>query len=251
MLRGSSSGSLAHRGRAIGKFHIITSVIITGEGSSQPGSRGWPPLWLLEEPGQLGTVPCIPARGLLPQIALYNILQCLLWMKVFGLSKRSSRRGLAGSGHSGHSELPARDRNTGRSLHWGPGCHRQGDLDSQQRCQQGSESPLGFPAAGNHPSTPCSHSIMCLSCFPSHRGVATFLSKGAKSQRKSSIVNQEEADCWWNSWLSSPWSSVQSCPPHTELSEALVELIPPLMQFHTQNSKKITQNIPATRAASS
>lgn len=190
------------------------------EGSSQPGSRVWPPQWLLEEPGQLGTVPCIPGRGLLPQIALCKIL-CLLGMKVFGLSKRSSRRGLAGSGHS---ELPARGRSTGRSLHWGPGCHRQGDLDSQQRCQQGSESALGFPAAGIHPSTPCSLSIMSLSCFPSQLGVATFLPKGPQNPKENHLsVNQGEAQCWWNSWLSSPWSSwlLLQCPALSHTHRAL------------------------------
>lgn len=101
-----STGSPAHWGGAIGKIshhhlcnnHLsphhwqgqLTWVSQEGRGrlgqeqgglsaSSAPGGEGraapdtppgrvWPPLWLLE------TVPCIPVRGLLPQISLYNIL---------------------------------------------------------------------------------------------------------------------------------------------------------------------------------
>lgn len=146
----------AHQGRALGKFHIITSVIITshpslarraplgvtggqreagtgagwpccsapGEGTAalgtHPGSREGPALaaggaWTA------GHCPLHPWEGLLTHISCTRcFLQCSLWIKVFGLSKRSSERGLAGQGHS---ELPARDRSTCRSLPWGPGCH--------------------------------------------------------------------------------------------------------------------------------
>lgn len=81
-----------------------------GKGSS--GSRVGPALWLLEEPGQLETVPCIPGRGSSRRfLCAISSGVCSAWRS--GLSKRSSKRGRAGQGHS---ELPARDRNTCRTL---------------------------------------------------------------------------------------------------------------------------------------